>query len=140
MKTGILDFYCCYLSIKKSSDKTNMGLKIVQNSSTKARHGNLDCQVVSLILATIQKWCILDVLAVPYSPLRDSLYLSVFYVELQTSQLHLVPFQCLIIILNDSRFSGDPILYGKLFQILGPKTFKGTLMQILKCLYMLGSI
>ena len=49
---------------------------------------------------------------------------SVFYCALQTLQLHLVPFQCLIIILNDSRFSEDFIWYGKLFQILGPKTLK----------------
>ena len=49
---------------------------------------------------------------------------SVFYGALQTLQLHLVPFQCLIIILNDSRFSEDFIWYDKLFQILGPKTLK----------------
>ena len=60
----------------------------------------------------------------PDSPLRYSLYLSVFYVVLQTLQLHLVPFPCLIIILSGSRFSKDFIWYGKLFQTLGPKTLK----------------
>ena len=70
------------------------------------------------------KWCILDVSAVSDSSLRDSLSLSLFYGALQTLQLPLVPFQCLIIILNDSRFSEDFIWYGKLFQTSCPKTLK----------------
>ena len=97
--------------------------------STEARHKTAFVTVATstsqhLMTTTIPKWYILDVSAVPDSPLRDSLYLSVFYDALQTLQLHLVLFQCLIIILNDSRFSEDFIWYGKLFQTLGSKTLK----------------
>ena len=53
-----------------------------------------------------------------------SLYFSVFYGVLQTLQLHLVPLQCSIIILNDSEFSEVYIWYGKLFQTLGPTTLE----------------
>ena len=42
IKTGTLNFYCCYLTVKSlvvsASDTRNMGFKIVQNLSTEARH------------------------------------------------------------------------------------------------------
>ena len=51
----------------------------------------------------------------------SSRYLSAFYIVLQ---LHLVPFQYLIITLNESRFSKDFICSGELFQTFNPKTPK----------------
>ena len=80
---------------------------------------------------TISKWCILDVSAGPDLPFRGSLCLSVSYGVLQTLQLHLVRLQCLIIILNDSRFPQDFIWYSKLFQTLGPKTLKLLLRKVI---------
>ena len=62
--------------------------------------------------------------------LWDFQILYVFYGVLQTLQLHLVPFRCLIIILDDSRFSEDLIWYGKRFQTSGPKTLKLLLSKV----------
>ena len=49
----------------------------------------------------------------------SSQYLSAFYIVLQ---LHLVPFEYLIITLNESNFSKDFIWWGELFQTFNPKT------------------
>ena len=62
--------------------------------------------------------------------LWDFQILYVFYGVLQTLQLHLVPLQCLIVILDDSGFSEDLIWYGKRFQTSGPKTLKLLLSKV----------
>ena len=53
-KTGTLSFYCRYYVLKSlvvsASDTTNMGLKIVQNLSTEARHRICNCYGIHAII------------------------------------------------------------------------------------------